>query len=485
MTIAGRCLVCATVSAPTLDTLVAERRRVEPMADLVELRLDGMPSVDLRAAIGGSKKPVIVTCRPRWEGGRFDGSEEERHRILAEAISSEADYVDIEWRSGFEDLVLARGGRGIVLSLHRFDGMPRDLVDRTRAMASIGVDAVKVAVRPERLADLIALQNLHRQFPDQSMVVIGMGRVGLPTRVLACAFGSAWTYAGEEERSGQLSLSELLDKYRFRSVSGATAVYGLAGQPLGQSLSPAMHNAGFEHGDIDAVYVPFETNDPDELLMVADALKVRGLSITAPLKVCLHERIRRADEWVESVGAVNTLRRHPHDGGWEVTNTDVPGFLEPLRDEDLRGVRATVLGAGGAARAAVASLRGRGAEVTVAARRRNAAVHLAGPGGSVVSFPPPRGSWDVLVNATPIGTWPRAEETPVPKELLAGGRLVYDLVYNPPVTTLLRDAAAAGCRTIRGLEMLIAQAERQFEWWTGQRPAPGLFRNVAHASYIV
>jgi shikimate 5-dehydrogenase len=133
----------------------------------------------------------------------------------------------------------------------------------------------------------------------------------------------------------------------------------------------------------------------------------------------------------------------------------------------------------------VAALRARGADVTVSARRRNAAVHLVGPGGRVVSFPPPRGSWDVLINATPIGTWPRTDETPIPGPLLDGGRLVYDLVYNPPVTSLLREAAAAGCRTISGLEMLVAQAERQFEWWTGQRPAPGLFRNVAHASYVV
>jgi 3-dehydroquinate dehydratase/shikimate dehydrogenase len=453
------------------------------MADLVELRLDGLPTIDVRAAIGGCKKPVILTCRPRWEGGRFDGSEEERHRILADAVASDADYVDIEWRSGFEDLVLARGGRGIILSLHRYDGMPRDLVDRARAMSGIGVDVIKIAVQPERLSDLLVLEQLHTLYRDQQMVVIGMGRRGLPTRVLACRFGCVWTYAGADERSGQLALSELLDRYRFRSISASTAIYGIAGEPLGHSLSPAMHNAGFEHAGLDAVYVPFETANADDLLRVADALCVRGLSVTAPLKIPLFERVKRADDWVNSVSALNTLKRERD--GWHATNTDVPGFLEPLRDEDLSGVRATVLGAGGAARAAVASLRARGARVTVAARRRNAAAHLVGPGGEVVSFPPPRGSWDVLVNATPIGTWPRTDESPIGKDLLVGGRLVYDLVYNPPVTSLLREAAAVGCHTISGLEMLIAQAERQFEWWTGQPPATGLFRNVAHASYVV
>jgi 3-dehydroquinate dehydratase/shikimate dehydrogenase len=482
MTIPDRSLVCATVSARTLDALVAERRRAETMADLVELRLDGLPTIDVRTAIGGCKKPVIVTCRPRWEGGRFDGSEEERHRILADAVASDAEYVDIEWRSRFEDLVLARGGRGIVLSLHRFDGTPADLGDRVRAMASSGADVVKVSVRTERLADTLSLLALHRQFPDQPLVVVGMGTRGVATRILAARFGSVWMYAGQEESAGQLTLSELLDAYRFRSLSRSTAVYGVAGAPLAHSLSPAMHNAGFEAAGLDAVYIPFETDDADQLLEVAEALDVRGLSVTAPLKISMCDRVRRIDGWVESVSALNTLKRDAE--GWHATNTDVPGFLEPLGDEDLRGTRVTILGAGGAARAAVAALRSRGAEVTIAARRRHVAARLAGPGGQVVTFPPQPGTWDVLVNTTPVGTWPHVWETPVPRDQLVGGRLVYDLVYNPPVTTLLREAAAAGCRTIGGIEMLVAQAERQFEWWTGQPPAPGLFRKVAHASHV-
>ncbi|HSL23407.1 MAG TPA: type I 3-dehydroquinate dehydratase [Vicinamibacterales bacterium] len=478
-----RSLVCATVSAPTLDALVAERRRVEPLADLVELRLDGLRTIDVREAIGGSTRPVVVTCRPRSEGGRFDGSEEERHRILSDAVSSEADYVDIEWRAGFEDLILARGGRGVIVSMHRFDTIPVDLEGRVRAMATTGADVLKVAVRVSDLAGTHRLLQLHHQFPDLQLVVVGMGSKGIATRILPSRFGSAWTYAGSEHAAGQLALEDLIDTYRFRRIGASTAVYGIAGEPLAHSLSPAMHNAGFEDAEIDAVYLPFETSDPDQLLSLADALDVRGLSVTAPLKIALCERIRRQDEWVESVGSLNTLKRDEH--GWCATNTDVPGFLEPLRDEELRGSRATIIGAGGAARAATAALRSRGAEVTIAARRRHVAVKLAGPGGCVSACPPEPGSWDLLVNATPVGTWPSNDASPVPAPLLSGGRIVYDLVYNPPVTRLLRDAAAAGCRTISGIEMLIAQAERQFEWWTGRSPASGLFRNVAHASYLL
>lgn len=479
----ARVLVCATVMAPTLEDLRAERTRVEASADLVELRLDALEAIDVRGALEGRKKPVILTCRPRWEGGRFAGGEEERKRILADAIASDADYVDIECRADFEDLVLARGGHGIVLSMHQFDVIPFDLGARLTAMAAMGAEVVKIAVRVERLSDTLRLLELQRRVPGQKLVVIGMGPKGATTRILASRFGSVWMYAGRDAPSEQIPLDTLLDCYRFRRVSAATRVYAIAGEPLGHSLSPAMHNAGFDAADLDAVYVPLETDSADDLLAAGDAFGVSGVSVTAPLKIALLDRVRRRDEWVESVNALNTLKRE--SDGWHATNTDVPGFLEALRDESLHGVRATVMGAGGAARAAVAALRSRGADVTVAARRRRMAAMLAGPGGAVAAFPPGAGTWDLLVNTTPVGTWPRVEDTPVPAPLLSGGRIVYDLVYNPPVTRLLREAAAAGCRTIGGLEMLIAQAERQFEWWTGQPPAPGLFRKVAHASNVV
>jgi 3-dehydroquinate dehydratase/shikimate dehydrogenase len=476
-------LVCATVAGRTIEELRARRDLVESSADLVELRLDDLETIDVQGALAGRKRPVILTCRPKWEGGWFRGSEEERKRILAQAIASDADYVDIECRADFEDLVLARGGIGIVLSMHQFDGVPNDLRARVSAMSSMGAEIVKIAVRVDRLSDTMKLRELHRQVPGQKLVVIGMGPKGAATRILACHFGSVWMYAGPDQQAGQISLDTLLDTYRFRRITRETAVYGLAGEPLAHSLSPAMHNAGFEAAERDAVYIPLETSSAEELLAAADAFGVRGVSVTAPLKMALVEHAKRPDAWVESVSALNTLKRGLY--GWEATNTDVPGFLEALRDESLHGLRATVMGAGGAARAVVAALRGRGAVVTVAARRRRTAAMLAGPGGSLASFPPQSNTWDLLVNATPVGTWPRVTDTPVPAPLLGGGRIVYDLVYNPPVTRLLREAAAAGCRTISGIEMLIAQAERQFEWWTGQPPAPGLFRKVAHASYVI
>ena len=464
-------MVCATVSAGTTAGLLEERSRVEPLADLVELRLDGVADLELERALAPRARPVIVTCRPASEGGRFDGSEAERRDILRRAIRSEAAYVDLEWQCGLDDLLAERGGRGVVLSFHDFTGVPDDLGARVDVMAATGADVLKVAVRIRTLRDLVRLLDVRLRRPRLRMVLIGMGYRGLASRVLASRFGSVWMYAGHESEAGQLDIETLLHVYRFRTIARGTAIYGVAGSPLEHSLSPAMHNAGFAAAGLNAVYVPFETDEARDLLALAEILGVKGLSVTAPLKVALRKTVTQQDAVSRRVGAVNTLR--PYADGWEAINTDVAGFLAPLRELSLQGMRATILGSGGAARAAVEALTGRGARVALAARRP-AAARSAHPKEKVCAFPPEPGTWDLLVNATPVGTWPAVDETPVPAEALAGGRLVYDLVYNPPVTRLLREAAAAGCRTIGGLEMLVAQAERQFEWWTGRRAAAGV-----------
>ena len=220
-------------------------------------------------------------------------------------------------------------------------------------------------------------------------------------------------------------------------------------------------------------------------MTLADALGVAGLSVTAPFKESILDHVGNVDALGRQVGAVNTVRA---DGdGWIGLNTDVPGFLAPLDARgDVNGVRSTVLGAGGAARAVAVALASRGGAVTVCARRPERAAAVARlAGGTVGTLPPRRGSWDLLVNTTPVGTAPGVTATPVPATSLGVGGTVYDLVYNPAWTRLLREAAAAGCDTIGGLDMLVAQAVRQFEWWSGSRPPAELFRTAALAALAV
>ncbi len=474
----NRARLCATVTAGTTAGLRAARDNVRG-ADLVELRLDGVADPDVDGALAGRSCPVVVTCRPIREGGRFDGSEEERRRILGRAFELGADWVDLEWRSGFESLIAARRGRNVVLSVHDFEATPTDVESRYREMRATGAEVVKIAAYSRSAADVVRLHRLGRAARGEPAVLVGMGPIGVPTRLLPARFGSAWTYAGDGVAPGQVPLSDMIGLYRCDRVSASTAVYGVAGAPISHSLSPAMHNAGFAEAGVDAVYVPFEAASAGDLMALAQALGVKGLSVTAPFKESILDQVVDVDPVGRRTGAINTLRAD--DGGWRGLNTDVAGLLAPLEARGgVGGLRCCVLGAGGAARAAAVGLAGAGGAVAVCARRSDRAARVAAlAGGSAVPFPPSPGSWDLLVNTTPVGTAPHVDDTPVPAPALAGGGIVYDLVYNPTRTRLLRDAEAAGCRTIGGLDMLAAQAVRQFEWWLGTRPPSDLFLRAA------
>jgi shikimate dehydrogenase len=239
-----------------------------------------------------------------------------------------------------------------------------------------------------------------------------------------------------------------------------------------------MHNAAFRAADVDAVYLPLPAADADDFVTFARAFGMSGASVTIPYKVALAACVHETSSLAARIGAINTIRLV--SGRWIGDNSDVQGFLEPLRQQlPLTGLRASVLGAGGAARGVAIALASSGAAVRVHARNPQRAADVASlVSGSVGSWPPGRGTWDVLVNCTPVGMYPDVDDTPIAADCLAPG-IVYDLVYNPRETRLLREAGNAGCRTIGGLEMLVGQARQQFEWWTGVRPSADVMREAA------
>ena len=459
---------------------IREGRDAAEHADLVEVRLDGVDNPDPAAALQGRRTPVVVTCRPDWEGGSFRGSEETRRDILRQAMDLGAEFVDVEAAAAFAgDLLSARDGRGIVLSAHFFDPPPVDLDNRYREMCRTAAEVVKLAVDARRLADVSTLLSLASAEESQGRdrVLLAMGPSGIASRVLAAKFGNRWTYAGNAVAPGQMPAERLIREFQFRRIHADAAIFGVTGRPVGHSLSPVMHNAGFAATNINAAFVPLEASDARDFERFARTAGVQGASITAPYKVDLMSSMDDLDPLAKRVGAINTLV--VRDGRWIGYNTDLHGFIEPLAARiTIADIRATVLGAGGAARAAAVALVDRGARVTISARRPEQAQQVADAAGATTGeFPPPPGSWDLLVNATPAGSVAQAG-IPVDPESLTGG-VVYDLVYAPERTELLDAATRRGCRTIGGLEMLVAQAERQFELWTGQRPAVGLFRQSA------
>ncbi len=469
--------LCAVVTAPTLAQLRVRRDEAALEADLVELRLDTVADPDVAGALQGRRGPVIVTCRAAWEGGSFHGSEDARLALLEQAWRAGAEFVDVEFAS-WRDAAWVRqtSGERLVVSSHDFTGLPADLASRYRAMAGTGADVIKLAVTATALTDCVTLLALRPTAP-QRQVVLAMGAPGLITRLLPGRFGSAWTYGGHSVAPGQMPVRQLRQEFRVGEVGADAEVYGLVANPVGHSVSPAMHNAAHRAGKRNAVYLPLQATDAADVLTFAEAFDLRGASVTLPFKVDLLPHCE-PDALALRVGAVNTLARA--DGRWRGFNTDVPGLLAPLATRlEVANLRATVLGAGGAARGAAIALSSAGARVTLCARRPEAARRVAAETGvGVAPMPPAPGSWDVLVNATSAGMHPHVDETPWPGAVF-DGQLVYDLIYNPRETRLLREARLAGCVTLDGLAMLVAQAEQQFAIWTGQRPVPGVMLDAA------
>jgi shikimate dehydrogenase/3-dehydroquinate dehydratase type I len=491
-------VICETVMTRTLSELRAAREAAAARGGrvgMVELRLDGLApdELDVAGALADRTLPVVVTCRASWEGGQFTGSEEARQQVLADAARLGAEFVDVEMeaeqRTPGMMLRLAGIGRGqtrIVVSQHTFTpGIDRRLADRVRVMRAtadaLGRGSVtKVAVMADRPRDCAAL--IRAVYPDglvPNTVAIAMGPAGLVSRMVPARFNTAWTFAGAAA-PGQIGVDELIARYRVDDATAATRVFGIGGLPLGHSASPAMHRAAFAAAGIDAVFVPVETADAAELLDLGEAIGFEGFAITAPLKtkVAASSQVH-VDSHARALGAINTLRRRP-EGGWDGRNFDAAAFRAPLEGDGvvLHGRRAVVRGAGGAARAAVEELRSLGAVVEIAARDRAKGEALAATLGVATSEFPPSGTAAVVVNATPVGTAPRVNESPVPAGVVSA-ELAYDLVYNPEDTTFLKDARRNGARTIGGLEMLVQQAARQCEWWTGARVDLDVFRRAA------
>ena len=272
-------LLCETVTGDTMAELVSARDAAaaadlgtDLAADMVELRLDGVKDLDVERALHGRRRPVIATCRPAWEGGRFAGSEEEREAILRRAVAAGAEYIDVEWKASFGDLLQADKAK-VVLSSHDFTGVPPDLCARVRAMRATGASVIKVAVTVARLSDTLPLLEIAR---SGDAVVIGMGDAGVPTRLLATRFGSRWTYAGRSVAPGQIPAARMLDEFRFRSVTEQTALYGMAGEGVLRSPIPARRNAAFAAAGRDAVCVPLPAADAADIQTFAEALGLIG-----------------------------------------------------------------------------------------------------------------------------------------------------------------------------------------------------------------
>ncbi len=472
--------LCVSLAEERTADVVARMAGLAAQADLFEVRADHLDDLDMAALLRARTKPILFTCRGESEGGRFPERDAARRReLLREAVALGFDYVDVEARSGFDDVVAAKRGRGLVLSWHDTQDTPDDLDAIYDRMASRHPDVVKIAVKARSVRDLgrlLALAARHAGDREPRLVAIAMGPLGTASRVLGGRYGAPFTFAsasaGREAAPGQLALGLLADVYRARFVGPATRVYGLLGSDVLRSLSPAIQNRAFAEAGVDAVYVPLQAESLEAFVAALPDLGLSGWSVTRPYKGGILEHLDSVTPQVAESGSANTVVAQ--DGRLVGLSTDGDGVLVPLRQRlDPAGRAVTILGAGGAARAAAFALARAGARVTVAARREEQAREVAAAmGGAACGLADVAGrAYDVLVNATPLGSGAFPGETPLPASALRAGSVVFDMVYEPRETPLLAAARARGCTTIDGVEMLVAQAVGQFEAWTG-RPAP-------------
>jgi 3-dehydroquinate dehydratase/shikimate dehydrogenase len=368
----------------------------------------------------------------------------------------------------------------VLLSVHDFERTPASLERRINGGQRKNVDAVKIAANAQSIGDSVRMLELARR--STNFVAVPMGGVGLPARILGLRAGSALAYApvGDATAPGQISLREMLHLYRAHELTRRTRVYGVIAEPVGHSLSPLMHNTGFIARGVDAVYLPFLVHDLKDFVDVIEPLGIRGFSVTRPHKQAILKYLKEIDSLAAEIGAVNTVVVR-HDGSLYGCNTDYVGVLRALEKKTrLLNSRVLVLGAGGAARAAAFALAHAGAKVVICARREKPAKDLAtAVGGEFVPWKALRSEkFEAILNATPVGQYPRSEISP----LSAGElhcRIVMDLITRPLQTELLRIARKNNIGTVPGVEMFVAQGVAQWELWMGKNaPVAEMRRSV-------
>lgn len=555
-------MICLSTTAGTPEDTAREIEEQRPWIDLVELRLDrwklseqellrGAEILGSSHGDGADRLPRIVTVRCAREGGEYRGGEKARGDVLIRAVELlTPEYVELEddfcaTAPGHAVIEVARArGCAIIRSKTDTTGTPDHLDRLVQELDEAEGDLSKLVVTCGGSGDLLRLfraaEAAGRREPETKRIIYGLGSYGVPSRLLPNRFASAWTYAsahptplggsappGSDATPGdntpgapgrgasagaptapadEFTPRELVERFAHREVLADAPLFGVLGDPVLHSGSPAYHNDRFRRAAAAspagepprgaepgapsagarapraaaapgaaglgvAAYIAFPADDLGAAMELFDALEVRGVSVTIPHKEGVLAYLRESEAAVGALGACNTLLRR-RDGGWFGRNTDVPGFLAPLRARlpRLAGLKALVIGAGGAARGVIYALLTEGVSVTVANRSRDRAARLVMELQGVVEqcSLEARGlgdrelretAFDMVVQTTSVGMDGASE--PVPDLPIRPGELLYDIIYTPPETPLIKRGAAAGAVTVTGDLMFRAQAEEQ------------------------
>ncbi len=482
--------ICLVLTGSTVEENLEIIRKNRKFIDIVELRTDLLEERSYDQITNFPtmvELPVILTCRKTNDGGSWSGAESLRKEKLLQWLDGLFAYVDLEL--DIEDIALFEekasiNGIRIIRSFHNFNAVPSDLYNKMVNASRESNTIIKGAVYPKSSEDLFNLVDvsirLRKSNSMSTYILIGMGDFGFITRILSGRLGSYLTFCSDDStRSGapgHCSASDLINIYNFNSINDDTDVYAIIGNPLKQSRSPQIHNKGYKRNSLNAVYVPIFTDSPYWFMKLADLLDIKGSSVTVPFKSEIISLVDSVDDTVKKIGASNTIFRDGK-GKWCATNTDAHGFIKPLLDflgcSDLKDRKISLIGAGGAARAVLFALMEKGADVVVFNRTVSKGELLSSEFGCRV-YPLDSSSLDILrefssiiVQTTNVGMAPFEDLNPISFYDFSGDEVVYDIIYKPEKTVLMKKASDAGCRILGGYKMLEEQAYLQFRIFTG------------------
>lgn len=494
-------MICVSIGRGRHRHVIAEHQDlVEHGAQLVELRLDYLNGeINVQRLLADRPCPVVVTCRREQDGGKWSyrelegkaaRTEEQRLIVLRTAIAEGADYVDLE--EDVAALVPRFGRTKRIISLHDFRKTPSDLEQIHARLSQLDPDIVKICTMANRPSDNLRMLKLVRnsRIPTVGMC---MGDIGTPSRILAGKFGAPFTYATfHHERAlapGQLSFEQMTKIYNYEAINADTEVYGVIADPIGHSLSPQIHNAAFQKLGMNKVYIPIRVPREDLAAFLDEAAEwgIRGLSVTIPHKEAVIEKLTQVDAAVQGIGATNTIvfegkerRGYNTDFSAAISSLESAMGAKPDQPSPLKDKTVLILGSGGVGRAIAYGVTQRGAKVVLSDGDPQRAAQLAGHfrGHSIAWTLRHTVAADVLINGTPIGMHPNVDDTPYEESHLRRGMVIFDAVYNPENTLLIKQARAKGCTVVTGVDMFVRQACMQFQYFTGHDGPADLMREV-------
>ena len=499
----GQPLICMTLTGKTIEEDIKLSQKYEKFCDVLELRADHLDENEqllIRKFPALVKKPCILTIRRDSDGGLWTGNDFSRTNLFGRALAfADPDkkrnfaYVDFEEDyhiPSIQDAAMAFGVR-IIRSCHNMTEPIHNLRKRCDAMRKTGYEIPKIAFMPKTLSDIVNLFHESSLMTNYDHILVAMGAEGMPSRILTSISNSFITYTSPQETAdktasiGHIDPVVLNDLYNFKGISKSTQLFGITGWPLVKTSSPEIHNMGYRHHGIDAVYFPIRSQLISESLNFAEQLDVKGMSVTIPFKESVLYYLHELSPEVMQIGACNTVVRKNYK--WIGYNTDCTGFeralLEFIGNVKTRKMKVAIIGAGGAAKAIAYVLKQMGARVCIFNRSLNHAKQLAERYGFEYCMLEPDCApildeySNLIVQTTSVGATkeikPGSSPSNEPNDPIyfynfRGNEILFDILYRPAITPVMKRASLAGCRVSNGYKMLEYQAYAQFKLFTGQ-----------------